>query len=293
MSRGLVAASLLVVLAVPSASAARPRVTLITDSVAGALIWDAPAARIFSHGFDADLELKSCRRLATTSCPAGKEVPPNALELIRARGRSIGPNVVIAVGYNDFPSVYTSGIERVLAALRADRVEHVFWLTLRAARHPYLQSNAAIYAAARRHREMTVLDWNSYSRGHSSWFQPDGLHLTGAGAQALAAFMHDRVLAVLLEPPPIDVSVELPRATVTPSFWATLRATGGSAPYSFTVRGLPPGVRADAHGRISGTPPSGSWTLRVAVTDARGSRVDQRVSLQVSSAQRVVVRSGG
>jgi hypothetical protein len=31
-----------------------------------------------------------------------------------------------------------------------------------------------------------VLDWVHYSAGHSSWFQPDGLHLTFAGAKAFA-----------------------------------------------------------------------------------------------------------
>jgi lysophospholipase L1-like esterase len=290
---GLVVASLLVVLAVPSADAARPRVTLITDSVAGSLIWDAPAARIFSHGFDADLELQSCRRLTTTSCPAGKVIPPNVLQLIRTRGRSIGPNVVIAVGYNDFPSVYAAGIQQVLRALHAARVQHVFWLTLRAARHPYLQSNAAIFAAARRHREMTVLDWNSHSRAHAAWFQSDGLHLTGTGAQALAAFMHDGVLKVLSAPPPIEVSVELPQAAVSSSFAFTLRATGGTAPYRFAVTGLPPHLHADARGRISGLPQTGSWTLHVDVTDARHFRVSDVVSLDVSRARQVVVHSGG
>jgi hypothetical protein len=31
-----------------------------------------------------------------------------------------------------------------------------------------------------------VLDWVQYSNGHSQWFQPDGLHLTFAGAKAFA-----------------------------------------------------------------------------------------------------------
>jgi lysophospholipase L1-like esterase len=31
-----------------------------------------------------------------------------------------------------------------------------------------------------------LLDWVEYSTGHSSWFQPDGLHLTFDGADAMA-----------------------------------------------------------------------------------------------------------
>jgi len=291
VGRGFVVVLSLLLLAVPSAAAARPHLTLITDSVAGALIWDAPAARIFSRGFDVDLELKGCRRLTTTSCPAGRELPPSALQLIRAKGRSIGPNVVIAVGYNDFPSVYADGIEPTLRALKADGVEHVFWLTLRAARHPYLQSNAAIFAAAHRHPELTVLDWNAHSRAHANWFQSDGLHPTGTGAQVLASFMHDAVLKTLLAPPPIDVSLELTHAAIAPTFVARLRATGGKAPYRFAVSGLPPALHAHPNGTISGLPPTGAWEVRVRVTDAKGIAVLQEIRLEVSRPQRVVTRS--
>jgi lysophospholipase L1-like esterase len=288
---GLVVVLSLVLLTAPSAAAARPHVTLITDSVGGALLWDAPAARIFSQGLDVDLELKACRRLTTLSCPAGGEIPENVLQLIRERGRSIGPNVVIAVGYNDFPQVYASGIELTLRALTSAGVEHVFWLTLRAARHPYLESNAAIFAAARRHPQVTVIDWNTYARGHSDWFQPDGLHPTGAGAEALARFMHDRVLEVLRAPPPIDVSLDFPRAAVTAAFTAHLHARGGKAPYRFVVSGLPHGLRARANGTITGSPPTGAWTLHVRVQDARGIGVTTSVGLDVSRWQSVVSRS--
>ena len=34
-----------------------------------------------------------------------------------------------------------------------------------------------------------VLDWVHYSAGHTSWFQPDGLHLTFSGAKALARLL--------------------------------------------------------------------------------------------------------
>jgi hypothetical protein len=34
-----------------------------------------------------------------------------------------------------------------------------------------------------------VLDWVHYSAGHSSWFQPDGLHLTFSGAKAFARLL--------------------------------------------------------------------------------------------------------
>jgi hypothetical protein len=160
--------------------------------------------------------------------------------------------------------------------LRADGVEHVFWMTLRAVRRPYLESNAAIFAAARRHPELTVLDWNGYSRGHDVWFEADGLHSLDTGAQAMARFMHDRVLDVLLAPPPVarppnDISVDFPRSTVSLAQFAALHSSGGHAPYRFAVRGLPAALHAHEDGTITGVPPSGSWTIRVRVVDARGS----------------------
>jgi hypothetical protein len=47
-----------------------------------------------------------------------------------------------------------------------------------------------VRAAAKRHRKRAVLlDWVAYSRGHPSWFQPDGLHLTFSGAEAFARLL--------------------------------------------------------------------------------------------------------
>src|SRR3954465_491681 len=44
-----------------------------------------------------------------------------------------------------------------------------------------------------------VLDWVHYSGGHSSWFQPDGLHLTFSGAKAFARLL--KKLIPLAKPP--------------------------------------------------------------------------------------------
>ena len=66
----------------------------------------------------------------------------------------------------------------------------VLWLTLRADRDSYRSMNDDIRAAAARHPELTVVDWNLYSQGHPDWFQSDGLHLNGAGAQGMATLLH-------------------------------------------------------------------------------------------------------
>lgn len=285
-----VLAALAAALAATTTAASPPlqHVTLISDSVAGAFGWDPTAARILEQGIAVDLELAACRRLTTESCPAGGIVPPNALTLIRSMGARLGPNVVIAVGYNDYPSVYGPGIEETLAALRQAHVRRVFWLTLAASEHPYLASNAEIVAAARRHPGfMTVIDWNAYARGHPEWFQPDGVHLQSSGAEALARCIHDALVrAGVYGPaaPALDVSLRFPAAAVVPGFRARLEAVGGTRPYRFAVRGLPAGLHAAADGTIAGAVVAeGAYRLTVTVTDARGRSATVQLTLTVGS----------
>lgn len=55
-----------------------------------------------------------------------------------------------------------------------------------------------VRSEARRHENrVELLDWVSYSAGHSGWFQPDGLHLTFEGADGMA-----RLFAKALKPLP-------------------------------------------------------------------------------------------
>jgi hypothetical protein len=120
--------------------------------------------------------------------------PATALEVVGARGGSLGAVVVVNVGYNDWAAVYD--VERVLRALRAARVRTVVWVTLRATTSNYAQNNARIRRAARRWKSLVVADWDAYSRG-KPWFRSDGLHLTPSGAEGLARLLRPLVLAGL------------------------------------------------------------------------------------------------
>ena len=174
---------------------AAQHVTLIGDSVADAIAGDARASAILSHGLRIELQVAPCRRVDQSSCTVAGVQPPNVVQLVEQLGRRLGPNVVVAVGYNDFASRYAQNLEAALAALRAAGVRRVFWLTLRAAEHPYLGMNREIVAAARTHPDLEVIDWNRYSRSHPSWFAADGLHLLPAGAVAMATLIHKRLAA--------------------------------------------------------------------------------------------------
>jgi hypothetical protein len=63
----------------------------------------------------------------------------------------------------------------------------------------------------------------------------------------------------------------LPQATVGESYNETFTATGGSAPYSFSITSgaLPPGLSLASNGTLSGTPSTaGSYTFTVTATDS-------------------------
>lgn len=172
------------------AGKARPdqHLTLFTDSSGASLGWDSTAKRIVEHGNNVLFELHPCGRLVQPGCISPP--PPSVLSVVRELGRRIGPTVVVFVGYNDNPATYRDGMPAVLRAMRNHGVKHVLWLTLRGVYTQYVDINHAIYAAKQKWPIMTVLDWNHYSAGHSSWFSGDGIHMSGIGADAFATYLH-------------------------------------------------------------------------------------------------------
>lgn len=172
----------------PATPAARPRVTLITDSVGASIAFDVGATSILARGLDLFLEPGEARTLGPG--PPGGIAPPTVLQVVSQLGRRLGQTVVIEVGNNDYPDSYAANMEVALSRLHAAGVKHVLWVTLHVtlAHQSYATMNDAITAASVHHPELRVLDWNSYAAGHPEWFQSDGVHLTGDGPRAFARF---------------------------------------------------------------------------------------------------------
>jgi hypothetical protein len=186
----------------PPATRKRPahrtlqRVTFIGDSVPDEISYVASAQALLGRGVQINLQLAACRRLVEPSCAVAGVTPPTALDVIESMGHRLGPVVVIGVGYNDWQLVYPHDTQLVLAALRAAGVRHVLWLTLREARHSYIPMDADIRQLARANPDVTIVDWNRYSRSHPAWFGPDGLHLSVAGATAMATLLHKTLVSL-------------------------------------------------------------------------------------------------
>jgi hypothetical protein len=191
------AATLALTLAVASGAAAAPNqrtpLTVVGDSVAASLQYPS-AERYLHRTFRLDLDAKVCRRLVTPSCPYNGVQAPSALDAILARRGTIARTVVVDVGYNDAASTYAGDLDRVMRALVGEGVAKIVWVTLR--RYGSVRRariDRAIRSARARWPELRVADWSRWSRGHSSWFVADGIHLDRLGAMGLARLIRRAV----------------------------------------------------------------------------------------------------
>ena len=256
------------------------RVTVFGDSSATAMAYDPKARAILGTGIDLRLEVAACRRLGNLSCPYDGVRPPNVIERASALGRDLGPVVVVAVGYNDYESTYEENIDETLRVLSKAGVERVLWATLIEQRQSWARMNEMITAAAKKHPEMVVLDWNARARGKDAWLQPDGIHLTPSGAQSMATMINEALvtLGVASRPqaPARQLSIaakSLPNGHVGRAYATRLQARGGTVPYRWArVSGaLAPGLRLTTEGIVTGKPSRvGRYRFVARVVDRTG-----------------------
>jgi lysophospholipase L1-like esterase len=110
---------------------------------------------------------------------------PEGLDVIRGlRQKDHLPRlVVVALGSNG--SVTRDDIHTALDLLGKKRTLGL--VTPREAGGGSSSDADVVRSEADKHKNRIVLlDWVKYSSGHTSWFQPDGLHLTFDGAEAFA-----------------------------------------------------------------------------------------------------------
>jgi len=271
------------------------RVTVFGDSAATSMAYDPAAKRTLGRGIDLRLEVAACRRVGDASCPYDGVRPPNVIDRATELGAALGPVVVVLAGYNDYEANYAGNIEQALAVFRKAGVERVLWGTLRESRQSYASMNDMLRDAARRHPELTVLDWNALSRAHADWFQPDDIHLTATGAEAMARMVNDALVQLGVAPkPPVPTTrrpVTIASHTLPPghrgqAYSVVLKATGGALPYRWARVGgtLPRGLRLTPAGRLVGVPGrAGSFALRLRVVDRSGAAQSRRFALRIAS----------
>jgi Putative Ig domain len=256
--------------ATSAAETPQPSITVIGDSVATGMQWHNDAIAVLQKGLDVDWQVAVCRRLVATSCPFEGAEAPTLVDIVQS-DKSLAPVVVVEMGYNELEQTFATSIETAIDALLGAGVKRIVWLNLRVSRHPYIPMNAMLVAAAKRHPEVALVDWNKYSRSHADWFQNDGEHLLDAGGVAMATLIHSAVADALA--PPVAVARRLASARVGRSYNAQLAVRGGAAPVTWRIASgrLPRGLELMAGGRIVGTPKQkGSASVTLWATDAYG-----------------------
>jgi hypothetical protein len=258
----------------------QPRVLLIGDSVATGMQWHPDAVTVLQKNLAFTWQVAVCRRLTGVSCPFQGQTPPNLVDLVGSLG-SVPPVVVVEMGYNDFQNTFAASVEQSIQTLLRHGAQHILWLTIRQVRHPFVQMDAVLTAAAKRHPQVQLVDWNLYSRSHPEWFQTDGLHLVDSGGVAMATLIHlaiDKVVDPLKigATPTETLNVDVPYAV-------RFAATGGEPPYHWQLVGSPPrGLHLLASGRLYGTPLEVQRVaLIVRVSDTEGQVASRRLQFSV------------
>ncbi|MEM9515698.1 MAG: SpoIID/LytB domain-containing protein [Actinomycetota bacterium] len=250
-------------------------VAFIGDSVGSSIATDSSSElRRLTDGTFPSLivDAVSSRCTTRTSCPGTSGVEaagalPSGLDL-----------VVVELGYNDSPAEFAGDIDAMMAALAARDVSQVAWVTMAEIRNGpggssyYGSANAALQAAAGRHSNLTILDWDQASAGMEQprWFS-DGVHLTATGQAEFALWLREQMLALApshrLGPPkilrlpvvgeqlalpgggtttvPSDVAAVALNLTIVDAFaqgFATVWPCGVDRPTASNIN-FPPGVR--------------------------------------------------
>ena len=175
-----------------------PRVLLVGDSTLLAV--ETYQAELGLQGFDAVLEVASCRTLGVPSC-GSTPVPPNSVEVIMS---AEGPfdGVVIMAGYDEWWTSFASSFEAVMQVSRDQGAEWVLWLAY-PENVPYLmpdgktanESFVAIneflrgFDADPAYDDLVVAEWPTYNSSSERWIAGDGIHLSPHGAYGVADYL--------------------------------------------------------------------------------------------------------
>jgi hypothetical protein len=268
-----------------------PRVSVISDSILTAVTWSNPAQAVLANGLDLQIDAGVCRRLNGQSCEFNGSHVPTTLNVINSWITQLGSIVVIVDGYNDLPASFAGDVELTLNTLRDHGVQHVLWVDLRESRPEFAAKNAVLVAAAKRHPELRVLDWNGFSSAHPEWYQTDSIHLVPAGGLAIASWIHQAIADTLSPPPPpppTQLTVPAQQrmaARVGVRFDRQLRAGSGVAPLRWrtTTASLRRArLHLSAGGELTGTPRrAGTFVLPLQVSDGGGATARVTVSITV------------
>ena len=171
----------------PRATATGTRLLAVGDSV----MLGARNNILAIAGWTVSVDTRGCRNptirgdgCGATDIPSGVD----ALRLARDEGR-MGDVVVISLGNNGPMS--TEQFEAVMAEVTD--VPRIIWFNQHEPRSYEEPNNRVIAAGVARHPNTELIDWHALGNANPGWFSSDGIHLSGAGRQAMADLIAARL----------------------------------------------------------------------------------------------------
>jgi hypothetical protein len=185
------------------------RVVIIADSAMAGVRWNGALGGL--QGFVAEARLESCRRLVQWSCRGREGYTPRTAHDEILSMPVAGPEdmLVIAVGYNDWHSRFSSDFDLVVGAARARGFHHIAWVTYRSrvgyalpggggSISNYGEMNRILWdkAASGAFPEVRIWDLDAYTwPTPDGWFTSDGVHETRLGSWGVADWISRHVRA--------------------------------------------------------------------------------------------------
>jgi hypothetical protein len=176
-----------------------PRALVVGDSTLLAV--EAYERLDVFRGFDLVYDAKSCRTIGVPSCAVPPPAPPNVVETI---DETDGPFdvVVVMAGYDEWWTSFPGSFDDAIEAARAKGASRILWLTYVESpvyrglsesplTEALTENNETLRAkvASGDYADVTLADWDAYVVGQPDWLEPDGIHLTFAGAVGVADYI--------------------------------------------------------------------------------------------------------
>ncbi len=203
---------------VPGGSPPTGTITIISDSAMAGVRWNGALGGFRGATFDA--RLQSCRRLVYPSCRGREAVAPKTTkdEIDGLPTPAASDVLVVATGYNDWESRFSSDFDIVIAAARQKGFRHIAWVTYRSQvtyglPRSSLQrfANYGVMNAILRAKvnsgafpEVVLWDLDGYTAtGANGWFTTDGVHERKLGSWGVADWVSRHVAAMAGRPCPM------------------------------------------------------------------------------------------
>ncbi|MCH4008339.1 acyltransferase family protein [Companilactobacillus sp.] len=114
----------------------------------------------------------------------------NILQDYKDKG-ALAPNVMVGLGTNG--PFTEEQLDQVMKLVGPKT--HVFWINVFVPTRPWEKPvNELLFKAQKKYKNLSVIDWNGYAKGHPDWFYDDQVHPNPDGSMYYSSFVAKQIL---------------------------------------------------------------------------------------------------